>query len=256
MNKYFLQLTIFCVICSGFGCSNKKLVISDIDYHIVEKTLQKNQLAIYSMKCDGVISLETTNISQTASFELKIRKPDSIMISIEGPFGIRIGVGLITRSGFIFYNSFDNKVIYGSSNAENISKILRVELEFDDLINLFSGGTFAKNDNREPDYKKIEDGNYVFIYEMNNGTKKYYINPETHNIIKLQFLDRRGKIMMEESFGDFQTVGGVLIPHEIRMTKPQERQRISMFYSNVDLNNNFAGFTFDIPESAEKVYWQ
>ena len=53
---------------------------------------------------EGKFTIETPEIAQSASFFLNLQKPDSVMLRIEGPFGIEVGAAIVTRDEFLFYN--------------------------------------------------------------------------------------------------------------------------------------------------------
>ena len=99
----------------------------------------------------------------------------------------------MTRTDFLFYNSLENKLITGLSSIENLNRILHVQLSFDDLLNLFAGGTFLEIDLHAPDETHIEDDQFVFMLTSANSSRKYWIDPMTLFIQKVQFLDQKRK---------------------------------------------------------------
>jgi hypothetical protein len=207
------------------------------------------------MKGEGQISIETPEISQSGSFILTLQKPDSILINLQGPFGIKVGSALVTRTGFLFYNSWENKLITGSSTMENLNRILHVQLSFDDLLDLFAGGTFLAEDLHSPDKTCIEDDQYVFIYTSSNSTRQYCINPQTLSIQKIQFLDHSGKLTLEQTFSNFEDIDGIAIPCTIRITQPKAQQMLSLTYSDISVNTDQLQFTITIPNNVERIRW-
>ena len=97
---------------------------------------------------------------------LSLQKPDSVLINLQGPFGIKVGSALVTRTEFMFYNSIENKLITGLSSIENLNRILHMQLSFDDLLSLFGGGTFLEKDFHAPDEIQVEDHQYVFAFQI------------------------------------------------------------------------------------------
>lgn len=221
----------------------------------VQEVIRTHVEKIHSLQGEGRISVETPEIAQTGSFILTLRKPDSILVRLEGPFGINIGSALVTRDEFLFYNSIQNKLITGSSKTENLNRILHVQLSFDDLLNFFSGGTFFMDDLRIPDETKIDDEQYVFIYKAANAGRKYWIDPSTFLIQKVQYLDRNGKLSLEQTFSNFQIVNGIEVPYNIRIVQPKARQMVALAYSDIAINTALTPFTFTIPSDAERIRW-
>ena len=226
-----------------------------ISYSEVQEITHRHHAYIHSMMGKGQISIETPEIAQSGSFILTLQKPDSVLINLQGPFGIKVGSVLITRTEFLFYNSLENKLITGLSSRENLNRILHVQLNFDDLLYLFVGGTFLESDLHAPDETHIEDNQFVFIFSSLKTSRRYWIDPTTLYIQKIQFLDQSGKLALEQIFSDFEDVNGFTMPYTIRIIQPKARQRLTFTYSEILVNTEKLHFTFTIPSNAERIHW-
>jgi hypothetical protein len=207
------------------------------------------------MKGEGQISIETPDVAQTGSFILNLQKPDSVLINLEGPFGIKVGSALVTRTGFVFYNRWENKLITGSSSMENLDRILHVKLSFDDLLDLFAGGTFLEDDLRLPDRTSVEDDHYVFTYSSSDCTRQYSIDPETYSIQRIRFFDGSGNVTLEQTFSNFEDIEGMQMPYTIRITQPKFQQMLSLTYYDILVNTDQLQFTIKIPSNVERIHW-
>jgi len=97
----FILLSIAgCRTTSTLNLGNRTIASSE-----VQDVVRMHHTRIQSMKGEGRISVETPEIGQSGSFILTLQKPDSILINLRGPFGIKVGTALVTRTGFLFYNS-------------------------------------------------------------------------------------------------------------------------------------------------------
>jgi Domain of unknown function (DUF4292) len=246
------------VILTLEGCrttSPLKLADHSISYSEVQEVTRRHHAQIHSLTGEGRISIETPEIAQSGSFILTLQKPDSVLINLRGPFGIKIGSMLVTRTGFLFYNSLENKLITGLSTAENLNRILHVQLSFDDLLKLFAGGTFFETERATPDETRIEDDQCVFIFTSPESSRSYWVDPVTRYIQKVQFLDQSGKLKLEQTFSDFEDADGISMPRSIRITQPKARQRITFTYSEIFINAEQLHFTFTFPPNAERIHW-
>lgn len=205
---------------------------------------------------EGTISVETPSIAQSGSFVLSLRRPDSLLVILKGPFGIKVGSALFTRSSFLFYNSFENRLFSGETSPKNLSKVLHIDISFDDLINLFTGGIFLKEDMGIPEGTGVEDGQFTLVYRNNGETHKYYIDPLTLLITKIEYLDVQGKLELEQRYINFQTVDSALVPFNIRIIQPKERRMVSVVYSDLSFNTQNLEFTLLYPKNAQRVRWQ
>jgi hypothetical protein len=240
------------------GCRTTRPLNLDghsVSYSEVQEISQRQHAYIHSITGEGRISIETPEIAQSGSFILTLQKPDSVLINLQGPFGIKVGSALVTRTDFLFYNSLENKLITGLSSIENLNRILHVQVSFDDLMNLFAGGTFLESDLHAPDETHVEDDQYVFVFTSSKNSRRYWIDPTTSYIQKVQFLDQSGKLALEQTFSNFENVNGIVMPYTIRVIQPKARQMLTLRYSEILVNTEKLRFTFTIPSSAERIHW-
>jgi len=254
-----LILVVFCISLLAIeGCrttSSLNLGERSFSYGEVQEVMRSHHAHIHSIAGEGRISIETPDISQNGSFTLALQKPDSVLIKLQGPFGIKVGTALVTRTDFLFYNSLENKVITGLSSTENLDRILHVRLSFDELLNVFAGGTFLESDHRAPDETRVEGDQYIYTYTSTDTRRKYWIDRATLFIRKVQFFDQNGTLTLEQTFSNFEDVDGIAMPATIRFIQPNSHQRLTFTYSEILVNTNDLHLTFTIPSNAERIRW-
>lgn len=237
------------------GCSAPALRHADrsVTTEMVQERVQENHARLRALLANGTISVETPDMAQSGAFELMLQKPDSILVRLEGPFGIDVGSALLTREKFSFYNSFNNRLVTGPTNPENLGKILRVDLEFDDVVNLFSGGVFFPADRSTPSSFSIENEEFVLTYHHDRGTRRYFVDPQTLQITTIHHLDGSGRLVLEQIFTKFRSVDGITLPQYVRVTMHRERRRVSIAYADMSVNPEKMLFRFDVPANASRA---
>jgi len=252
----FLPVLVLVFVAQSCATYTSTSLNKNISSEEVHRLVRANQIRMRSASGEGTISVETPTMAQSGSFSLTLRKPDSLLVNLEGPFGIKIGSALLTRKEFWFYSSLENRVFTGESNPQNLFRVLHVHLTFDDLLNLFTGGVFQQTDGGAPNETGVEDEQYTFSYRTNDGIHKYYIDPQNLLITRIQNLDDNGKLLFEQRFVNFQTIDSTQVPFNIRIIQPRERRMVSVVYSDLELNKQSLAFTFTYPQNAERVHWQ
>lgn len=251
------RLLIVALIFTGAGCAGGTgYADRSLSASSLEETVVSHHRQIRALSGSGTISVETPEIAQSVSFELVLRKPDSVLVRIEGPFGIDLGLALITRSEFFFYNSMENRVLSGPTNAANLGRVLRIKLEFEDMMNLFSGGALLSNDIGRPSSLEIIDDEYVLTYEHPAGVRKYWIDPRSLQIVQIHHLDKGGRVLIEQTFTSFQKADGTIVPRLLRAVMRPERRRLSISYSDLAVNPASVSFHYEIPSDAERARLQ
>lgn len=222
----------------------------------IHEVVQTNYGNIQTMVGNGRIAIETPEFAQSGSFGVWVRKPDTVFVRLEGPFGIELGSALITRTGFSFYNSFQNQLITGSTTSKNLHQLFRIDLEFDEMVNLFTGGIFLPVDRLDPEEMEVTDDFIILIYRGETHHRRYWVEPHSLLIARIQHLDQDGKLFLEQRFQNYRTVGHSLIPYQMRITMPKDRRVISVSYSDVILNNPSIKFDFNVPQNAQRIRLQ
>jgi outer membrane lipoprotein-sorting protein len=241
------------------GCASvprADLAGKTVNPETVQRIVRGNYEKVRSMTGSGTISVETPELAQSGSFELFLRKPDSVLVRIEGPFGISVGSALITREEFVFYNSLQNQVVTGPVTSANLNRIFRINLTFDELLTIFTGGSFLASDDTTPEAVSVEDNQYVLTYQNSAGTRRYWLDPASLLITRIQHLDSKGKLYFEERYEKFRTYGDASLPRFIRVTQHTTQRMIGVTFSSLAINTGGVPLVVDIPKNAERIRWQ
>ena len=253
---YYIFFFLICIIFYSCTASNDTGTTSDISFEELKGKVNANAKKLSSLDADGDISIESPTISSNGSVTVSINKPDSVYIKLEGPFGIDVANLLITRSNFVYYNVMDNRVISGPSSPKNLGIIMRIKIEFDDMINAFSGKFTIGNEAYDETSITSAGGNYVVTLKKKNETTKYWINSEDFYVTRFGTYDAEGNTKIEILYESFYQKDDIFFPKKISITRPKEKQNIWLNYSNEEFNNNRLNFRLRIPKSANKVNWQ
>jgi hypothetical protein len=208
---------------------------------------------LQSLSADGTIRIETPSLSQSGDFQLALRKPDTLQITVEGPFGIRVAQAMITRRSFQAYSALENKLYVAATTPENLHKALKIDLAFDDILALFTGGRVFEADRRTPDAAGADGGDAFFLFKDGDRSRRYVVDPSTLALRKIQVLDRYGTMTFEQAFSDQIAMGDITLPKTARATLPQRRQVITLRYDAFRPNPGDLRFSFSPPGNARRV---
>lgn len=249
---YILVLvSVLFVDCGG----SKYDELDKIPIKEIKERVNQNSKRIESLEAYGTVAFDSPEQSGQGSIEVRIRKPDSVYISIDGPFGISVLKALITRTDFIYYNVQDNKVITGPSSEFNIGAILRLKVSFDDLINSFSGSfSFEENTDDSVEARQSE-GNYLIQVRHNLQKKNYYVEPFNYSMSRYNVTDENEKKLLEVQYSKFSIIENINFPNEINISKPDKNQKIYLSYEQRELNKKDISFRIKYPKSAKVTKW-
>jgi hypothetical protein len=254
-------LLILFSACSG---SSGEKELENIRIKELKERVNRNSIVIESMEASGNIAFDSPEQSGTGWIEVKIKKPDTVFVKIEGPFGISIANALITRNDFTYYNAQENKAITGSSTPVNIGAILRIKISFDELINGFTGGFMLNQDSSDTAGAESENGLYLVSQSVNHESsinkQKFYIDPSLFTVQKYSSLDGSDISQVEVNYMNYseENASGrnVYFPSTIKIKNPGKNQSVYVDYVNKEFNKSGLTFKVKIPKSAKVIKWE
>lgn len=219
----------------------------------IARRLEERANATQAVEAYGSISIDSPSFSGSSAMALKLLKPDSLQIEINGPFGMTLARGLVTSSLFLFYNGQDNTVAEGATNAENLRRILRVGLEFRDILDILSASMRLPGEG-VPDAYTQDD---LYVLTWNNATQSSEYTVDLKYLAVRKFLRRNadGDIMEEVVYRDFRRKGDRYFPHAVSIARPDSEESISLQYQTLAINDLPISFNFTYPKSARRVYF-
>ena len=123
------RVLIFCSMIALSGCApTKELRRPAANYSAqqVIDAVNSRRHDIATLEAKGSISVESPSFVNSGSFELRLKRPDSVLVDIEGPFGIHVASALFAKGHYMFYNSFKNEVMEGEVNGGNLPAFMNI----------------------------------------------------------------------------------------------------------------------------------
>jgi outer membrane lipoprotein-sorting protein len=264
-NKSFLILFLFSIygvfFINFFTCSSPKEITKVLPKISIPEVIYKanaNANKIQTLRASGNITIELPDNANSGAFKLNLSKPDSISLKITGPFGINAVKALVTRDTFLFYNAFENVIVTGRTSGRTLKDILKIKVDFDEIMTLLS---CLPDFHREgltalPTETVTEQNEYIFIYKNEETVIKYWFNPEISVITKRCTFDSKGKVLTEERYESYEKINDCWFPKSIQVILHQERQSLSLYYENIEVNLKDPDFSFNVPDDIKIVHWR
>ena len=205
--------------------------------------------AVGTLRGEGVVTIESPEESGSSSFTLNLKKPDSILVNLSGPFGIRFGTLQFTRAQFVFYNYQDNYAFVGKSDGSTLHSMFNLRMTFDQVMRAFTGEFFAPGA-AAPDSFSTDGESYVFSYRNGAEREEYRIDGQDYFVRSYRVIDPEGRATLTATAAEPEEDDGLVTPRLLRVVFPRERRSISVAYSEVEVNRE-ASCSFTVPKSAD-----
>lgn len=220
--------------------------------------LEANRRKIKSFEGTGTLFVKSAIMDNSATFRIVLQKPDSIYLTIMGPFGIELAEALVTKEKFTFYDALKNIVYVGSVNSNALQSIFRINLSFEDLLDAFVGSVnLTSNLYRPPDDYFVEDDRYVLTYLDSARTNKtiYKVDVRQLGITNYLLYGFDETLMLEGKYSDFELLENVAVPYKIAIENKTDDQKISIDYKKINVNKKNIFIDFKIPDDATIIKW-
>ncbi|HPN39125.1 MAG TPA: DUF4292 domain-containing protein [Melioribacteraceae bacterium] len=253
-------LIIFLLLSVLYGCAPSVTNISEesLPYDRLVKKLEGNRRKINTFIGNGILNVESTQLTAKGNFEVSIKKPDSIKISIYGPWGIDLAHALVTKKDFIFYDVMNNTVYKGEINKPVLQEIFKVDLSFDELVDAFAGAVNL-TDKLRLDPTEYDNAGEDYIMTYADSSKKvksvYQISQKKLEIKKYGYYKFPNNLILQSTFSDFKVFEDVPIPFKVLVENKQNKQKINIEYRNIKVNTEIEDLNLSIPSDAEIIEW-
>jgi outer membrane lipoprotein-sorting protein len=262
LKKYLILLIIILNIIPLFytGCVPSKPTeeVELLPSERLINRLEANRRRIKNFEGRGTIQIKSSQLNNSASFRVIVNKPDSIYLTILGPFGIELAQAIVTKEKFIFYDALQNTAYQGEVDQQILRNIFKIDLAFSDLMDAFVGAVNLTEKLYTPpsQYEVIYD-QYILTYidSVTNASTMYHVDVRELGINYFLIKNGIGKEILEGKYSNFSLLEGVAVPYKIEVTNKIEKQLITIDYRSMQANRNDIYIDFKIPNDAAVIKW-
>lgn len=249
MKKIIVFIIVITSIFQLSGCSTPETTVKReriIPVNRILKRIEANRRKVKFFYGTGVLNISSPKFSGKANFEVWIKKPDSIKISVFGPFGLDVGELLVTNNGYKFYDAFKNVLYVGKDKNKVIKKFFNTKINFGDMIDAFAGSVNLSDKlNETPGEAKETEDDYLFIYPGENSDAHFKIEKDKLSIVEYKLVSGK-EIELQSSYTDFDKVNSILVPHKILIKYPKANANVNIDYREIEVNEDISKMDIEI----------
>jgi outer membrane lipoprotein-sorting protein len=255
--RVFRAIPALVFICFAWSCSPRlsRIDLAKTPPEDIIHRMELNHSAVNTFQASGSISIDSREFAGSASITVSIKRPDSILIKIEGPFGIDIGSMLLTSEQFIYYDSHSNRVITGPSTQENIRSLLKVDLSFADVMDVLTGAASLWRESIPPDSVLVDDDQLLFLFLKGSERARYWVDPEKSVVNRYELDQDEAGPILEAHYKRFSQFKTIFVPRSISVLAHKLNRGLSLYYDDIEINKPELDFSFVIPRNAKRVNW-
>jgi outer membrane lipoprotein-sorting protein len=257
---YGSLLVSVCLVAIGLagwsGCAPAARLTREriLSVEEVLRRVAERNARISTLRGDGRITVESPEASNTGSFDVRLRKPDSVLVEFSGPLGIRVGTLAVSRKQFVYYDRMQNRALVGVPDGRTLHAAFNLSMEFDDILRAFTGefSSTVKPDESLEQFT-VEKDLYVLTYRSGEERKEYRIDGDNFIVASYRIIDREGKNKLYALAAETEQRSDIAMPMLIRVVLPRERRSVTIAYSDVAFNRPVV-CSFALPGQAEIIH--
>ncbi len=170
---------------------------------------------VQSIAADGALSFTSPTESQSATFSLRARLADSVVVTVRGPLGIEGGRALLTADSAFVINKIQRQFLLGPLSAADA---VVPGASVDGRIARAALGLLVPE--RDVDWSlAAADGRYQLTGRLPGGvgSRAYTVDPSVWRVVRVVEFDADGRQVGEQTVEAFDTVDGVVLPRRVRL---------------------------------------
>ncbi len=188
------------------SCVPAKKMIIEPKIEIALMKIRSRNTNIKNLTAGGKITIELQEYSNSANFELEIKRPDTLYMKVKTIFGINIGEIKVYGDRFELNDRFNDRKLHGSV-GDYMKRFVGLNLSTRELVNLFLAC---------PDVGEIENSEGFIIYTRDGEYEKIFkFNDELE--LESYILSKNGFVLFEVRYSKFIELGGVTLPRVVKI---------------------------------------
>jgi hypothetical protein len=239
-------LTCLLAACSP-GTADLVLNTDQVPAAEVLRRVSENAAGITAIEGSGSVDFESPEMGGSVFFTLALRKPDSLLIKFEGPFGMDVGFLFLSKSRYLLYNGMENTVISGVPSDAGIRWGIPLDLTVDQILDAFTG-SFRLPAQIPPSRYVVDKDRFLLTYTRATGTESFWVDPSTSLITRYEKTGTSSGMSAETALPEEQ--GSRHMPRRITLNFTDSGRRLSVYYSSLTINPERLSFRYTIPRSA------
>ena len=243
---------LFSVLLVGCAETSYYPDLSEVTPQKVADEIRTQSNTIRYFNTSGYGSFETKQGAYSASFDMSIHRPSSAIVSLYGPFGIKVAQVQLTSDTLLVYNSLHNVLFMGKPTSANLRDFLMIASDGSSFTNILLDLVPPVSNMYDAQLNRRSDGRSVsFTYTSQDTVEKYTVDGEfmrTREYVKTI----GGETVLKIQYSDFENLGSAYIPRSVSFEDLKHGVSAKLYYRDASLNQK-ESIEFRVPSDAKEV---
>lgn len=216
--------------------------------------LQRTTAVLHSFAAEGMITVTTPTMNQSAGFDLATRGADSVRMNVYGPFGITVGSAFFTNAEFIAYNALNNTVYRGSPERQLKMLPFINEIPFELFMGTLQGIHILRASASIDSFTQRSDGTYAFTVHYDSGNyDSFRYSSSLERITRCTRFAADGAPLWSVRYQYQRNEQGTVLPEQVEVAIPKKESSLLIEYNGFPDSSAEDAFSLSYPDDAEII---
>ncbi|NOY78719.1 MAG: DUF4292 domain-containing protein [Calditrichaeota bacterium] len=256
--KHLVPAVFSLILLAGFytGCSpvltGGRLNLYRSNPQTLLFEVQRNSVQLKSLKGIANLSVESHQGSYNGRATILFKQPDSLKIQINAAFGIHAATLLAIQNNLQVYLPRDHILYRSKVQSKLLAQYIGMPIDFDGLKELVTG---LPDPFRVLGHKAVLDSvtkkYFWYRIDQKNLRIRMKIDPVKKVAVEYALWNRINGKKYLYKFSYFTERKGIYVPRSIQVIRFPEKERIALFYEQLQINNTLKNnlFRLSVPEN-------
>jgi len=216
---------------------------------VLRRVVERNA-SVQTLSGKGSISIKSPEISISGGFYVSMKRPDSLLLILRGPFGFHVGTLSLTKTSFEYYNSLQDNVLEGTPDSSTLLAVLHVGMPVEQIFDTFAGA-FTMIQDSLIRFASTDD-EYLMAFSHEGKTLEYTVDAASFVVTDYLVKDHDDKVLFEAEMSHITSDKNPSMPQTLEISFPGSQRSVTLTYNDVSLNEDVSCF-LTIPEGTKVI---
>ncbi len=254
MKRFFTIAALMLLASCAVLKPPPRVDLAQYDYKFLLENHSRWQQSVKTLQADVRITLDSPLYSGTFNADVLRQGPDSLLVTVRGPFGMHMGKVFVNKKRFVFYNQVMNQFLTGEREDFRSRRFLQFPVSVDQLTQIIS----VRDRFMVLKKRVFEERDGQYYLEAENGHFRYRIwfEPATLLISRVEYFDPDTKnLSYYKTYENYTQIDGIYFPQLVNFVRPEEKEGLSLIFTGVKINRPVSAkaFLIEIDEAATQI---
>jgi outer membrane biogenesis lipoprotein LolB len=228
------SVVLLLVGCAAFQ-NRSTLRTDETNLQVIGEAIEKKNAQVRTLSGRAQLVIESPQQSFSGSAVVHFKNPDSIYVRVEAVLGLDVAVIQADRKRFVIFSPMENLAYVGASaDTLRLQPFLGFDMTFDQMLHSMSG--LVQLETLENPAVRFVDDDLVITGQAHQVQYEYHVDPQFGAVSRLVMRDNNQKILRIEEYKRFIRQGNARVPQMVRFIRPTEKESLTLFYNQLDIN--------------------